>query len=499
MTNATAAASNASHQSDSSPFDAILAALGIGNDNTPPPTTPAVSPQPVVSAGSKPGSTAALTARTQKLLGHKSLDSLKVLTQSQAAQLAAQAQATQAPSAQTALSASLAANPQAASSNASVLSSVGNAASTVVGAIESGISAVVNLVDGGGSSASSAPPIVPAVAGPSNVAASKTQAQSAAATIAQANSEALDVALQAAGAQGTTQEGAQAATALAGARISAAKNPTADQLAASKQQAFANLKPAGDVKATETQALQPNAGTDKADSKDGSASGGDSGDKNSSSGNPQTQAQTQTASNPTIQTPDQQQQQQNFQPAATALPDSAAVSSIAGGTAATASTNAASSHAPGSLGIAVGPQSPSQSAQMPATLNALAVSIAAKSIEGAKQFNIRLDPAELGRVDVKLSVDNTGKAQAHLSVEKPQTLDMLQKDSGSLQRSLKESGVDLSNNGLQFSLKNQQQSASQHSPTAQGRRLSVTAAPVVAQTTSTYSLAHDRSRLDIRV
>jgi hypothetical protein len=53
---------------------------------------------------------------------------------------------------------------------------------------------------------------------------------------------------------------------------------------------------------------------------------------------------------------------------------------------------------------------------------------------------------------------------------------------------------------LQFSLKNQQQqSASRHSPAAQSRKLSVTAIPVVASSTSTYGLAHDHARLDIRV
>ena len=44
-------------------------------------------------------------------------------------------------------------------------------------------------------------------------------------------------------------------------------------------------------------------------------------------------------------------------------------------------------------------------------LDALAVSIAARSQSGAKQFDIRLDPPELGRVEVRLSIDATGKAR----------------------------------------------------------------------------------------
>jgi flagellar hook-length control protein FliK len=88
--------------------------------------------------------------------------------------------------------------------------------------------------------------------------------------------------------------------------------------------------------------------------------------------------------------------------------------------------------------------------------DALAIAIAAKSAGGAHQFDIRLDPAQLGRVDVRLSMDNAGRAQAHLAAEKPETLAMLQRDQGLLVKSLKEQGIDLGGNGLQFSLKGQE-------------------------------------------
>ncbi len=71
---------------------------------------------------------------------------------------------------------------------------------------------------------------------------------------------------------------------------------------------------------------------------------------------------------------------------------------------------------------------------------ALAVEIAAKSQSGAKQFDIRLDPPELGRVEVRLSIDATGKASAHLSADQPQTLDLLQKDAPTLTRALRDAG-----------------------------------------------------------
>jgi flagellar hook-length control protein FliK len=138
-------------------------------------------------------------------------------------------------------------------------------------------------------------------------------------------------------------------------------------------------------------------------------------------------------------------------------------------------------------------------------LSGLAVQIATKSDEGAKHFDIRLDPPELGRVDVKLSIDNSGQTQAHLTVEKPQTLNMLQNDRNGLERALKDCGLNLSQSGLNFSLKGQerQQDGSQ-SFRGRSRSFAVSAvieatsvAAAAAATTNTYGTGD--ARLDIRV
>ena len=135
-------------------------------------------------------------------------------------------------------------------------------------------------------------------------------------------------------------------------------------------------------------------------------------------------------------------------------------------------------------------------------VNALAFNIASKSEGGARHFDIRLDPAELGRVDVRLTVDDAGKAQAILSVEKPQTLELLQKDQGHLERALKDAGLDLSQNGLSFSLKGQQQQQAGGDATPRGRSHAMRAIAAVGETASTLSLgsaASSDARLDIRV
>jgi flagellar hook-length control protein FliK len=135
---------------------------------------------------------------------------------------------------------------------------------------------------------------------------------------------------------------------------------------------------------------------------------------------------------------------------------------------------------------------------------ALAVQIAVRSQSGARQFDIRLDPPELGHVEVRLSIDATGKASAHLSADQPQTLDLLQKDSTSLTRALREAGLDVSQDGLNFSLRQQGQQAGQDSGggPAFSRRgaLSLSASSSIdATTTSATWRSPADGRLDIRV
>ena len=91
-------------------------------------------------------------------------------------------------------------------------------------------------------------------------------------------------------------------------------------------------------------------------------------------------------------------------------------------------------------------------------LNGLAVQIAATAQSGRSRFEIRLDPAELGRIDVRLDVDRHGQVTSHLVVEKPETLAMLRQDAPQLQRALEDAGLKTGNNGLQFSLRDQSSS-----------------------------------------
>lgn len=95
---------------------------------------------------------------------------------------------------------------------------------------------------------------------------------------------------------------------------------------------------------------------------------------------------------------------------------------------------------------------------MPATnaavpLSGLALEIAASARSGKSRFDIRLDPADLGRIDVRINVDRNGQVTSHLTVEKPETLSMLRQDAPQLQRALDDAGFKTGSGGLQFSLR----------------------------------------------
>ena len=123
-----------------------------------------------------------------------------------------------------------------------------------------------------------------------------------------------------------------------------------------------------------------------------------------------------------------------------------------------APSNAANTPSPATDNISIPPPSnisaAESSADMPVKLAAvtregqtaemqtLALHIAARWAKGESRFTIRLDPPELGRIDVNLNVNSHGHAQAVLAVEKPQTLELLLRDAPTLERALKEAGLE---------------------------------------------------------
>ena len=94
-----------------------------------------------------------------------------------------------------------------------------------------------------------------------------------------------------------------------------------------------------------------------------------------------------------------------------------------------------------------------QAAAIP--LSGVAIDIAGKALAGKNRFEIELDPPELGRIEVRLDVDKDGHVTSHVIADNKDTLSLLQRDASGLQRAFQDAGLKTSDNGLQFSLRDQ--------------------------------------------
>ena len=60
---------------------------------------------------------------------------------------------------------------------------------------------------------------------------------------------------------------------------------------------------------------------------------------------------------------------------------------------------------------------------------------------------------------MRLDVDSKGQVTSHLTVDKPETLDLLRRDAPQLQQALEDAGLKTGDSGLQFSLRDQSSSS----------------------------------------
>jgi flagellar hook-length control protein FliK len=83
----------------------------------------------------------------------------------------------------------------------------------------------------------------------------------------------------------------------------------------------------------------------------------------------------------------------------------------------------------------------------------IALAIVRQVQEGVSRFEIRLDPPELGRIEVKLSLRADGHVSAQLAADRPDTLELLQRDARVLQRALTDAGLHMDSGSLSFGLR----------------------------------------------
>jgi len=102
-----------------------------------------------------------------------------------------------------------------------------------------------------------------------------------------------------------------------------------------------------------------------------------------------------------------------------------------------------------SMGLTQGKPSTPLSGQVATQIN-LHVSKTAKN--GSSEFSVRLNPTELGAVRVKMAFNDAGRVSAQLFAERPETLELLQREMRGIERAVEAGGHKIAQNGLSFQL-----------------------------------------------
>ncbi len=103
----------------------------------------------------------------------------------------------------------------------------------------------------------------------------------------------------------------------------------------------------------------------------------------------------------------------------------------------------------GSMGLMGGKPSPSLGGNIAKQVN-MQISSAVKN--GTTEFNMRLNPSELGSVRVKLAFNDAGGVSARILVERPETLELLQRETRGIERAVEAGGHKIDQGGLSFGL-----------------------------------------------
>lgn len=89
----------------------------------------------------------------------------------------------------------------------------------------------------------------------------------------------------------------------------------------------------------------------------------------------------------------------------------------------------------------------------PVPVEEVAVRIAKAAAGGSDHISIKLKPAHLGQIDVKLELTHDGRVAAVITADRSDTLDMLARDAKSLERALADAGLKADSGSLQFGLR----------------------------------------------
>lgn len=84
------------------------------------------------------------------------------------------------------------------------------------------------------------------------------------------------------------------------------------------------------------------------------------------------------------------------------------------------------------------------------------VNITKSAVKGVDTINVRLKPEDLGHIEIKMQIKD-GKLQAHIISSRPETAEILQKESAALEKAFNDAGFQTDDNSLNFSFREENQ------------------------------------------
>lgn len=134
----------------------------------------------------------------------------------------------------------------------------------------------------------------------------------------------------------------------------------------------------------------------------------------------------------------------------------------------------------------------------------IAVHISRAAADGVDRLHIALTPDSLGQIDVDLQFSDQGRVDVVLRVDRPETLEIMQRDARQLVRALQDAGLQADGGSLSFQLRSGDQQQHRHPAFAQMGQQSAGGGSENEATvrTATMYLSTDRQAaggLDIRV
>ena len=81
------------------------------------------------------------------------------------------------------------------------------------------------------------------------------------------------------------------------------------------------------------------------------------------------------------------------------------------------------------------------------------VNITKSAVKGVDNIEIKLKPEDLGHIEVKMQISKDGKLHAHIISSRPETMEILQREAGSLEKAFNDAGFDMDSGSLSFSFR----------------------------------------------